>query len=75
MLLSPLPIHDPSRLVVCWGTDQPHHLPVLELTYRTVEMFSRQSHSFSQTAAMGIHHVAGLAEGSRGEPAGFARPA
>ncbi len=52
VLLRPLPIHDPSRLVVCWGTDQPHHLPVLELTYRTVEMF-HDSHSLSQTAAMG----------------------
>jgi hypothetical protein len=35
------------------GTDQAHHLPVVELTYRTVEMFSRQSRGFSQIAAMG----------------------
>ena len=53
VLLKPVPIHDPSRLVVCWGTDQAHHLPVVELTYRTVEMFSRQSRGFSQIAAMG----------------------
>ena len=59
VLLKPLPIHDPSRLVVSWGIDQAHHLPVVELTYRTIDDISRGTRSFS--------HVGGASDRRRGQ--------
>jgi len=53
VLLKPLPIHDPSRLVVSWEIDQTHHLPVVELTYRAIDDISRETRSFSHVAAVG----------------------
>jgi len=53
VLLKPSPIHDPSRLVVGWGIEQTHHLPVVELSYRAIEDFSRDARSFSYVAAVG----------------------
>jgi predicted permease len=53
VLLKPTPIHDPSRLVVGWGSEQAHHLPVVELPYRAIEDFSRDAHSLSHVAAVG----------------------
>ena len=35
VLLNPLPIESPSRLVVCWQAAPSRNLPVVELSYRT----------------------------------------
>ena len=53
VLLKPLPIQEPDRLVVGWGNDAPHNLPVVELSYRVIENLSREVHGFSRVAAMG----------------------
>ena len=61
VLLKPLPIHDPSRLVVSWEIDQAHHLPVVEMTYRTIDDISRETRSFSHVARAWILEIVLLA--------------
>jgi putative ABC transport system permease protein len=53
VLLRPLPIRDPDRLMVCWETDPSHNLPIVEMTYRAFENVSQYAQSFSHVAAMG----------------------
>jgi putative ABC transport system permease protein len=53
VLLKPLPIRDPGQLVVGWGSDRAHNLPVVELSYRVIETISRDVRGFSSVAAMG----------------------
>jgi putative ABC transport system permease protein len=53
VLLEPLPVRQPGRLVICWASDRSHHLPVVELSYRNFEDWAAHSQSFSQVAAVG----------------------
>ena len=34
VLLNPLPIQQPGRVVVCWGANASRNLPVVELSYQ-----------------------------------------
>jgi hypothetical protein len=40
VLLKPLGISDPSKLVVCWDSDPSHNLPVIEVSYRQFEAWA-----------------------------------
>jgi putative ABC transport system permease protein len=53
VLLRPLPIRESDRLMICWETDPPHNLPIVEMTYRAFENVSLYAQSFSHVAAMG----------------------
>ena len=55
ILLSPLPMRDPARVVVLWAhnpTLQPEHFPLWGEEYKAVK---RESRSFSQTAIYEYH--------------------
>jgi putative ABC transport system permease protein len=67
MLLKPLPIRDPARLVVAWETDPAHQLPVVELTYRQYERLAAGSRTFASLATMGSTTWHGVLR-DRGEP-------
>ena len=67
VLLNPLPIESPSRLVVCWQAAPSRNLPVVELSYRTYEDWAAAS-SLAATAAIGSSNWAAVLEGN-GEPA------
>jgi predicted permease len=53
VLLNPLPISQPDRLVVCWGVNESRNLPVVELSYRNFQDWAAQTRSFSKIAAVG----------------------
>src|SRR3954447_12697828 len=53
VLLKPAAVREPGRLVVGWGSDPAHALPLLELTYRLVEAMGRDVRSFSRVGGMG----------------------
>jgi predicted permease len=53
VLLRPLPVRQPDRLVICWGSDPSHNVPVVELSYRNFQDWAAGSRSFSQAAAIG----------------------
>ena len=53
VLLKPLPIRQPNQLVICWGRDPSHNLPVVELSYQNFQDWATHSRSFSQAAAIG----------------------
>lgn len=67
VLLKPLPIRQPSQLVVGWETDPAQHLSVVELSYRLYERWASASQSFSHLAAMGSSVWPSVLKG-RGEP-------
>src|SRR5439155_18036633 len=53
VLLKPLPIRQPDQLVICWGSDPSHSLPVVELSYRNFQDWATHSRSFSHATAIG----------------------
>jgi predicted permease len=53
VLLKPLPIRDPDRLVVAWKTEPARNLPVVEATFRDYERWRMANRSFVQMAAIG----------------------
>ena len=67
VLLNPLPIRQPGRVVVCWGANASRNLPVVELSYRNFQDWAAQTRSFSQTAAVGSSTWPVVLEG-RGAP-------
>lgn len=67
ILLKPLPVQDPERLVVIWDTAPACSLPVVELSYRTVEHWSRYNTSFASVAAIGSSTWPAILRG-RGTP-------
>jgi hypothetical protein len=68
VLLTPLPIEAPSRLVVCWAVDRPRNLPVVELSYRTYQAWEAAAPSFAAMAALGSSNWTAVLEGN-GDPA------
>src|SRR5206468_1074302 len=46
VLLRPLPIRHSEDLVICWASDRPHNLAVVELSYRNFEDWTSRSKSF-----------------------------
>ncbi|RPH59711.1 MAG: permease, partial [Acidobacteria bacterium] len=52
VLLNPLAIRQPARIVVCWEADPSRNLPVVELSYRNFQDWAAQSRSFLRTAAV-----------------------
>jgi len=71
ILLSPLPVHRPADLVVVWQTSPARKLPVVEVTYRTVEKWALSSRSFVRVAGMGSSTWPAVLQG-RGDPARIA---
>jgi predicted permease len=53
VLLGPIAIHEPERLVVGWLQDRSRHLEVVELSYRRFQEWAARSTSFTAVAAMG----------------------
>jgi predicted permease len=53
VLLNPLPIRQPDRVVVSWEADAARNLPLVELSYRNFQDWAAHSRSFVQTAAVG----------------------
>ncbi len=53
ILLRPLPLGAPDRLVVCWGTDRARSAGVVELSYQDFRDLEAGSHSCAGMAAMG----------------------
>lgn len=67
ILLRPLPIHDPDRLVVAWETDASSGLPVMELSYAQFRSWSEHARAFERLAAMSSSSWSMVLEG-RGDP-------
>ena len=67
VLLRPLPVREPGRLVVCWGTGSTPDQGVSELSYRNFQDWSAAMRGFSQTAAMGSSNWSMVLDG-QGEP-------
>ena len=68
ILLRPLPIHDPERLVIVWESDPAGGQPVMELTYRQFEGWKSEARAFEQLAVMGSSSWDVVLEG-HGDPA------
>src|SRR5688572_15065949 len=67
VLLAPLPINDPGRLVIGWETDPSRDRAVVELSHRDFEDWRTGSRSFAQVAAMGSSNWTMVMDG-RGDP-------
>jgi predicted permease len=67
VLLNPLPIRDPGRLVIIWGNDPQRNYGVVEYSYNQFEELSTASRSFSQTALVGSTTWSAVLDG-QGEP-------
>lgn len=67
VLLKPLLIRDPGRLVIVWDSDTARNLRVVELSYRTFEHWAEHSRSFASTAVIGSSAWRGILKG-RGAP-------
>jgi predicted permease len=53
VLLNPLPIRQPDRVVVSWEADSARNLPLVELSYQNFQDWATHSRSFEQMAAVG----------------------
>src|SRR5688500_3776853 len=53
VLLRPLPIVDPDRLIVVWDSDPSRSIPVGELSYRQFERWAAAPRVFENAAAFG----------------------
>src|SRR5687767_1831142 len=53
VLLRPLPIAEPSRLVVVWDSDPSTGVPVMELSFRQFERWAAAGRVFERAAAVG----------------------
>ena len=53
VLLRPMPIADPSRLIVVWDSDPSTNIPVIELSYRQHERWAATTRVFERAAAFG----------------------
>jgi len=52
VLLDPLPIRQPDRVIVGWEADAARNLPVIELSHRNFQDWAAHSRSLVQTAAV-----------------------
>jgi putative ABC transport system permease protein len=67
VVLRPLPIREPDRLVTCWETDAERNLAILEVSYRNFRDWQAENRSFTGLAAMGSSNWTKVLEG-RGDP-------
>jgi putative ABC transport system permease protein len=67
VLLRPLPIREPDRLVTCWETAPARNLAVVEVSYRNFRDWQAENQTFMGLAAMGSSNWNMVLEG-RGEP-------
>src|SRR5262245_49306540 len=67
VVLRPLPIHEPGRLVTCWETNPRHDLAVVEVSFRNFRDWQSRSRAFAGMAAMGASNWSRVLEG-RGDP-------
>ena len=74
VLLNPLPIQQPGRVVVCWGANASRNLPVVELSYQNFQDWTARSPSLAKTAAVGSSTSPVVLEG-RGDPVRLASSA
>src|SRR5206468_5630594 len=66
ILLRPLPLDAPERLVVCWETDRARGAGVVELSYQEFRDLQAGSRSFAEMAALGSANWTMVMDG-RGE--------
>ena len=66
VLLKPMPIVDPGRLIVVWDSDPSGSVPVIELSYRQFERWAAAPRIFEKAAAFGASTWPTLLE-QRGE--------
>src|SRR5262245_42193599 len=69
VLLRPLPIPDPDRLVVCWEKGASPEQGVAELSYRNVRDWSEGMRGFARLAGFGSSNWAKVLDSQSGEPA------
>src|SRR5262245_42115207 len=62
VLLRPLPVDDPGALAVVWQTDEGGQA-VVELTYRHLREWSRDSALFTRASVMASHNWSAVLEG------------
>ena len=67
VLLGPMGIREPDRLVTCWETDPEHGLAVLEVSYRNFLDWRSASRAFAGLAAMSSSSWSVVLEGP-GDP-------
>jgi predicted permease len=67
VLLAPLPIANPTRLVVAWLSDTARNYGVVELSYREFEEWRDRRRSVSELAVMGSSNWTMVLDG-RGDP-------
>ncbi len=67
VVLRPLPIREPGRLVTCWETNPQHNLAVVEVSFRNFLDWQAQNRTFTGMAAMGASNWIRVLEG-RGDP-------
>lgn len=63
VVLRPMPISEPERLVTCWETDPEHNLGTVEVSYRSFRDWQAGSQSFAGLAAMGSSNWNKVLEG------------
>jgi putative ABC transport system permease protein len=71
VLLRPIPVTDPNRVVMTWRTDPGRGQGVVELAHRHLREFVSQGTTFSSAALVGSTNWPAVLEG-RGEPAKLA---
>jgi putative ABC transport system permease protein len=67
VVLRPLPIREPGRLVTCWETNPQHNLAVVEVSFRNFLDWQAQNRAFTGMAALGASNWSRVLEG-RGDP-------
>ncbi len=71
VILRPLPITEPERLVACWETNAQQNLAVVEVSYRNFRDWQAENRVFTGLAAMSSSNWSMVMEG-RGDPARLA---
>jgi putative ABC transport system permease protein len=67
IVLRPLPIREPDRLVTCWETYPRQNLAIVEVSYRNFRDWQTENWTFTGLAAMGASNWSMVLEG-RGDP-------
>jgi len=67
VVLRPLPLREPDRLVTCWETNPRHGLAVVEVSYRNFRDWEAGSRTFTGLAALGASNWSSVLEGE-GDP-------
>jgi putative ABC transport system permease protein len=67
IVLRPLPIREPDRLVTCWESNPRQNLAIVEVSYRNFRDWQADNRTFTGLAAMGASNWSMVLEG-RGDP-------